>query len=166
MSDKGDKKSLYRKTLKIMEQNMKNFLDQVEDTSPEPKFVADFDFHDFWTDVRKISEKLCFEANKLSISWLSPPLPSNSDLASMGSCLELACVSLIAAYHSFPSNAGLAIRVALKDEVKSLLESCHCFIKNMSETLGQQLSSDNHPILQSFGQLSNRCEKTGKITNK
>jgi len=163
MSDKGDKKSLYRKTLKIMEQNMKNFLDQVEDTSPEPKFVADFDFHDFWTDVRKISEKLCFEANKLSISWLSPPLPSNSDLASMGSCLELACVSLIAAYHSFPSDAGLAIRVALKDSVKRLLESCHCFIKTMSETLGRKFSSNNHPILQSFGQLSNSCETVKKL---
>ena len=59
MSEKRDKKSPYRKTLKKMEQNMKDFRNQVEDTSFELTFAAEFDFHYFWIDVRKISEKLC-----------------------------------------------------------------------------------------------------------
>ena len=59
MSDKRDMKSPYRKTLKKLEQNMKDFWNQVEDTSFELTIIADLDFYDFWTDVRKISEKLC-----------------------------------------------------------------------------------------------------------
>jgi len=158
MGDKGDKKSLYKKTFKTMEQNIKNFLEQIDDTSPEPKHVKDFDFSDFWIDLNKISEKLCFEANKLSMSWLSPPIPSNSDLTSMGSCLELACVALIAAFHSFPSDAGLAVRAALKEALKSVLESCLEFVKTMSDTLGRKFPANSHPILQSFGQIMSKCE--------
>jgi len=158
MGDKGDKKSLYKKTFKTMEQNIKNFLDQIDDTSPEPKFVTGFDFADFWVDLHKMSEKLCFEANKLSMSWLSPPIPSSSDMTSMGSCLELACVALIAAFHSFPSDAGLAVRAALKEALKSVFESCLNFVKTLTETLGKKFSANSHPILQSFGVVMSKCE--------
>jgi len=158
MGDKADKKSLYKKTFKTMEQNIKNFLEQMNDTSPEPKFVVDFDFKDFWADLSKISDKLLFEANKLSISWLNPPTPSSSDMASMGSCLELACVALIAAFHSFPADAGLAVRVAMKEALQSVFESCLTFVKTLSETLGKKFSSNSHPILQSFGLVMSKCE--------
>jgi len=153
-----DKKSLYKKTFKTMEQNIKNFLEQLNDTSPEPKYVADFDFPDFWSDLNKISDKLVFEANKLSISWLNPPTPSSTDMASMGSCLELACVALIAAYHSFPSDAGQAVRVSLKESLQSAFEACQSFVKTLSETLGKKFSANSHPILQSFGLIMSKCE--------
>jgi len=153
-----DKKSLYKKTFKTMEQNIKNFIEQMNDTSPEPKFVEGFDFKDFWADLNKISDKLVFEANKLSISWLNPPAPSCNDLASMGSCLELACVALIAAYHSFPSDAGQAVRIAMKEALQSVFEACQNFVKTLSETLGKKFSANSHPILQSFGVIMSKCE--------
>eukprot|EP00092_Neocalanus_flemingeri_P022021 GFUD01023880.1.p1 GENE.GFUD01023880.1~~GFUD01023880.1.p1 ORF type:complete len:358 (+),score=101.82 GFUD01023880.1:50-1075(+) len=163
MGDKSDKKSLYKKTFKTMEQNMKNFLEQVDDTSPEPKFVTDFDFSVFCVDLNKICDKLSFEANKISLSWLSPPAPSNSDMVSMGSCLELACVATIAAFHSFPTDAGLAVRISLKEAIKNVIESCLGFVKTLNETLGKKFPANSHPILQSFGLVMSKCEAIKKL---
>jgi len=147
---------------------MKNFIDQIDDTSPEPKFVADFDFSVFWVDLTKMSEKLCFEANKLSLSWLNPPIPSNTDMVSMGGCLELACVATIAFFHSFPSDAGMAVRLALKEAIKHILDSCLSFVKTLNETLGKKFSANSHPILQSFGMVMSKCEAIKSLpkTNK
>jgi len=146
-----------------MEQNFKNFLEQIDDTTPEPKYFKDFDLKKYWLELNKISENLAFEANKISLAWLSPPVPSVSDITSMGSRLEIACVALLAAFHSFPCDAGITVRSEFKVNVKGLIDSCICFAKTLTETLGKKFASNNHPILQSFGQIMTKCEAVKRL---
>lgn len=164
----GDKKSQYRKTFKTMEQNVRNFLEQLEDLSPEPKSVTSFDFPTFWTDIVKISEKLCFEANKLSLAWINPPTPSNTDMVAMGGCFELACVAIVGAFHSFPSDGGTLVRCSLQKGLTRIFESCQEFIKTLFDTTGKKFLSSNHPVVAKFAQVMNNCDaiKTLPKSNK
>ena len=63
-----------------------------------------------WSDLGKIADKLCFEANKLSLAWVSPPQPPVSDMVAMGSSLESVAVTLMAASTTFPPAAGKLVR--------------------------------------------------------
>merc|ERR1719430_475845 len=81
----------------------------------------------------------------------------------MGSCLELACVAILAAYHSFPTDAGVAVTTSLKEAIKTIFDSCLRLVKTLNETLGKKFSSNSHPILQSFGQVTSKCENIKKI---
>ena len=63
-----------------------------------------------WSDLCKISDKLCFEANKLSLAWVSPPQPPVSVMVAMGGSLESVAVTLMAASSAFPLAAGTLVR--------------------------------------------------------
>ena len=168
MVDSGGTKAEYKKTLKTMEQNIKNFTDQLDLTSPEPRTLDNFDIESYWGEVTKISKKVSFEANKLSLSWLSPPLPSNKDLIQMGAALELACVALVAAFHNFPVDAGRNINILYKERAKAVLESCLSFVRTMTDTLGKKFPSNTHPLLERFAGLSSHCDMliTSPSSNK
>jgi len=159
----GDKKSQYRKTFKTMEQNMRNFIDQLDDTSPEPKSVLDFNFTSYWVDIVKISEKLCFEANKLSLAWINAPVPSNTDMVAMGACLEMACVAIVGAFHSFPSDCGDMVKTELRKCIKSVFESCLIFIQTLTDTTGKKFTAQNHPLVARFAQVMNSSDAVKKI---
>ena len=158
MAEAADKKSAYKKTFKMMEKNMKNFVEQIDAPLPDERTLENFDVESFWTELAKVCDKLSFEANKLSLSWLSPPPPSNKDVIQMGACLELACVALLAAYHNFPSDAGLNFRKHFREKVATTLDACQTFVKTLATTIGKKYASNTHPILQSFGAISNSCE--------
>ena len=155
----ADKKSEYKKVFKTMEQNIRNFTEQIDAPLPEERTLENFDITTYWSEVCKIVDKLSFEANKLSLSWLSPPPPSTTDLVQMGALLELACVSLLASVHNHPVDAGLNIRNLFKDRVKNVLESCVIFVRTLSDTTGKKFASNSHPILQSFGDVSSKCDQ-------
>jgi len=159
-----DKKSDYKKTFKTMEQNIRNFSEQIEAPLPDEKLVADFDADSYWAEVVKVCEKLSFEANKLTLSWLSPPPPSAADVVQMGACLELACVALLAALHNFPADGGRAVRTNYRDAVRAVFEACIGFVKTLSNTLGKKYPSNSHPILQNFGDISNNCENIKNLS--
>lgn len=141
-----------------MEQNIKNFLEQIDAQLPEERTLQNYDADVYWSEVTKVCDKLSFEANKLSLSWLSPPLPANNDLVQMGALLELACVALLAAWHQWPVDAGAKIRNVLRDNVRAVLESCVNFVRTLSETGGHTYQSNSHPVLQSFADLSSKCD--------
>ena len=165
MGESGGSKAEYKKTLKTMEQNIKNFTLQLDLTSPEPRTLQNVDLRSYWDELSKISQKVSFEANKLSLSWLSPPIPSHKDLLQMAAALELSCVALVAALHNFPSDAGRNISLVLKERTKSVLESCLSFVRTMTDTVGKKFSSNTHPLLERFGVLSSQCGMLRSVPN-
>ena len=158
MTEGADKKSDYKRIFKTMDQNIRNFSEQIDAALPEEKKVESFDAASYWLEVARVCDKLSFEANKLSLSWLSPPAPASRDLLQMGACLELACVALLAAYHNFPTDAGTNIREVFRQRLGAVFTSCLAFIKTLATTLGKKFPSNSHPILQSFGDVSNSCD--------
>ena len=70
-----------------------------------------------WGDLGKISDKLCFEANKISLAWVTPPQPPVSDMIAMGASLESVAVTLLAATAAFPLAAGTLVRTRLLEVV-------------------------------------------------
>jgi len=119
---------------------MKNFLDQIDAPLPEARTLENFDVDSFWVELAKVCDKLSFEANKLSLSWLSPPPPSNKDVVQMGACLELACVALLAAYQNYPADAGVSFRKYFRERVKTTLEACQSFVRQLATTIGKKIS--------------------------
>ena len=168
MAELGGSKAEYKRTLKTMEQNIKNFTDQLDLISPEPRTLENLDIESYFEEVTKISNKISFEANKLSLSWLSPPVPSNKDLTQMGAALEVACVALVAAVHNFPNNAGLNISQLYRERSRAVLESCLSFVRSMTDTLGKKFSSNSHPLLERFGVVTSHCDllRTAPRSNK
>ena len=158
MSEGIDKKSDYKKIFKTMEQNIRNFAEQIDAPLPEPRTVESFDSPSYWAEVTQVCDKLSFEANKLSLCWLSPPVPSSRDLLQMAACLELACVALLASYHNLPTDAGASIRDLFRERLDKVCAACLGFIKTLANTLGKKFPSNTHPILQNFGDVSNSCD--------
>ena len=158
MTEGSDKKSDYKKIFKTMEQNIRNFAEQIDAALPEPRTVESFDAQSFWAEVTQVCDKLSFEANKLSLSWLSPPAPASRDLLQMGACLELACVALLASYHNFPTDAGTNIREVFRERLGVVFTACLGFVKTLANTLGKKFPANSHPILQNFGDVSNCCD--------
>ena len=129
-----------------------------------------------WGDLGKISDKLCFEANKISLAWVTPPQPPVSDMVAMGASLESVAVTLLAATAAFPLAAGALVRTRLLEvvimhslfslitaltdavQVKSMLEASKDLVRALTETLGKKYSSGTHPVLQSFGKVVEKCD--------
>ena len=129
-----------------------------------------------WGDLGKISDKLCFEANKISLAWVTPPQPPVSDMVAMGASLESVAVTLLAATAAFPLAAGTLVRtrllevvimhslfsliMALTDavQVRSMLEASKDLVRALTETLGKKYTSGTHPVLQSFGKVVEKCD--------
>ena len=129
-----------------------------------------------WGDLGKISDKLCFEANKISLAWVTPPQPPVSDMIAMGASLESVAVTLLAATAAFPLAAGTLVRtrllevvimpslfsliMALTDavQVRSMLEASKDLVRALTETLGKKYTSGTHPVLQSFGKVVEKCD--------
>ena len=121
-----DKKGEYKRAFKALEQSLANILDQVQylyhikffshkPTGPllqvgQVPGNSDVALDQVWSDLCKISDKLCFEANKLSLAWVSPPPPPVSDMVAMGASLESVAVTLMAASSAFPQAAGSLVR--------------------------------------------------------
>jgi len=158
-----NKKSQYRKTFKTMEQNVKNFADQLHDVPPEPRLFSDFNVEVFWTDIVKIGSKLSFEANKISIAWINPPVPTNQDMVTMGGSLELACVAMLGAFHSFPSDGGTQVRASLKEAVGNIFEALLMFLATLFETVGRKYPPSSHPLVNKFALLMNSCDLIAKL---
>jgi len=158
-----NKKSQYRKTFKTMEQNLKNFSVQLDDVPPEPRLFENFNVQMFWTDFIKISEKLCFEANKISIAWINPPCPTNQDMIAMGGSLELACVAILGAFHSFPSDGGTQVRRSLKEPLVKIFESLLEFIRTLIDTVGRKFPPSSHPLVGKFAQIMSNCDSVKKL---
>jgi len=118
-----------------------------------------------WSDLCKISDKLCFEANKLSLAWVSPPQPPVSDMVAMGGSLESVAVTLMAASSAFPLAAGTLVRDQLLVAVRSVLDASKDLVRGLGETLGKKYPSGTHPVLQCFGKVVEKCE-TLKILPK
>lgn len=78
-----------------------------------------------WSDLGKISDKLCFEANKMSLAWVSPPQPPVSDMVAMGGSLESVAVTLMAASAAFPPAAGKLVR----DQLIVAVKCTQCFFQ-------------------------------------
>ena len=94
-----DKKGEYKRAFKALEQSLANILEQVQylyhikfflhkPTGPllqvgQVPGNSDVALDHVWSDLIKISDKLCFEANKLSLAWVSPPPPPVSDMVAM-----------------------------------------------------------------------------------
>ena len=126
----SDKKGEYKRAFKALEQSLANILDQVKSLEPRccispcmsnvySRFHVkvgrvpgndDIALGQVWSDLAKISDKLCFEANKLSLAWVSPPQPPVSDMIAMGGSLESVAVTLLAASNAFPITAGTLVR--------------------------------------------------------
>jgi len=160
----SDKKSDYRRTFKSLEMNISACLAQLDhDPLRQPKTLADLDFDQFWKDIEVISQKLCFEANKIALSWINPPVPTNADMAQMCGCLEMACVALLGAAASFPEEAGEMVNTQLRNVTISILESCVSFSKTLQATAGKKLGSQNHPLLPDFGVVMKNCEATATL---
>ena len=124
----SEKKGEYKRAFKALEQSLSNILDQViSKVEIHIDFLSDYytglllqvgqvpgnsdvAVDQVWSDLYKISDKLCFEANKLSLAWVSPPQPPVSDMVAMGGSLESVAVTLMAASAAFPLAAGTLVR--------------------------------------------------------
>jgi len=165
----GDKKSNYRKTFKALEINISNCLAQLDhDPAREPKTLEDLDFDQFWKDIVAICQKLCFEANKIGLAWINPPVPSSAEMTQMSGHLEMACVALLGATASHPGEAGGMVNTQLYNVVVSIFEACVGFAKILQNTSGMKISSQNHPLLPQFGTIMKNCDAVGVLprTNK
>jgi len=165
----GDKKSNYRRTFKGLEVNIANCLAQLDhDPAREPKTLEDLDFDQFWKDIVAICQKLCFEANKIGLAWINPPVPSNAEMSQMAGHLEMACVALLGAAASHPGEAGGMVNTQLNNVVVSVFEACIGFAKILQNTSGKKISSQNHPLLPQFGLIMKNCDAVGSLprTNK
>jgi len=150
----SEKKGEYKRALKALEQSLANIIDQVGQV-PGENVVA---LAQVWGDLGKISDKLCFEANKISLAWVTPPQPPVSDMVAMGASLESVAVTLLAATAAFPLAAGALVRTRLLEVVKSMLEASKDLVRALTETLGKKYSSGTHPVLQSFGKVVEKCD--------
>jgi len=150
----SEKKGEYKRAFKALEQSLSNILDQVGQVPGNSDVAVD----QVWSDLCKISDKLCFEANKLSLAWVSPPQPPVSDMVAMGGSLESVAVTLMAASAAFPLAAGTLVRDQLIVAVRSVLDASKDLVRGLGETLGKKYPSGTHPVLQCFGKVVEKCE--------
>jgi len=160
----ADKKGDYKRTFKSLEVNISNCISQLDhDPARQPKTLADLDFDQFWKDIVAISQKLCFEANKIGLAWINPPVPSNAEMITMTGHLEMACVALLGATASFPGEAGVMVNTQLNNVVVSILEAAVGFAKILQNTAGKKISSQSHPLLPQFGMIMKNCDAVGNL---
>ena len=142
-------KQKYKQTFQTMATNLKSFSDQVKQTEAE-HVVASGNIYDattYWEDICKISQKLGFEANKITIMWTNKPVPSPDDMVAVCSALELACVSLLNVFYSFPVSEGQTVLRILKSTVTDILESCVSFSTVLQSSVGVTYSEQHrHPL--------------------
>jgi len=142
---------------------MKNFLLQLDDRPTQARAVAGFDFPAYWAELGRLCDKVGFECNKVSLAWLSPPLPPAAQLTGLAAGLELACVSLLAAHHGFPADGGGLVRTDLSRTVRAVLEAALAFTRSLADTVGRKFPANSHPALHTFSALSERCEAVKRL---
>jgi len=159
-------KQKYKQTFQTMATNLKSFSDQVKQTEAEHVVASDniYNATTYWEDICKISQKLGFEANKITIMWTNKPVPSPDDMVAVCSALELACVSLLNVFYSFPVSEGQTVLRILKSTVTDILESCVSFSTVLQSSVGVTYSEQQrHPLVVECGMLLRKCDSMNEM---
>jgi len=149
----------FRTTFETLQTNMQNFRSQLDIPTAEAAPDTQFKHQQFWSNLLKISEKLGFEANKVTIMWINKPLPSNSDMIGVCGALEIATVALLNSFHSLPSSEGKLVRNKLKSGLTDIFEHCVSFSTALLNSVESSFTNQDHPLVMECGLLMESCSR-------
>lgn len=129
-------------------------LDEIEAAKQAGPVVEKFDKELHWHKLDLCFQAVSKECTKLAVVYSKPPIPSEQEKKSLLECLLRSLDVLRAWYLSFPVSQGRTLKLMLKRNVSSMIES----VQNLVFSVKTEGCSESQIRLQTTGKVWKNCE--------